>query len=156
MLNDLSLNGRLVRDPEVRRTGSGTTVCNFTLAVDRDFKGSDGEKATDFIDCTAWRHNAEFASKYLKKGAMACVKGRMESRKWTDKDGNSRTSWYCNCESVYSLESRREATSEQRQQYTSPGYTAPTTYAPPPAYGGDGYTQGDFAMLDDDDAQLPF
>ena len=93
----------------------------------------------------------------MTKGAMMSVRGRLKSRKWTDKEGNKRVSWFVKCENVYSCESRREATPEQRQQYTSPGYTAPSTYAPPPAaYSADVYTQGDFAMLDDDDAQLPF
>ena len=157
MLNDSALIGRLVRDPENRRTASGVEVCNFTLAVDDDFKGQDGQKETDFIDCTAWRQAAEFVGKYMTKGAMMSVRGRLKSRKWTDKEGNKRVSWFVKCENVYSCESRREATPEQRQQYTSPGYTAPSTYAPPPAaYSADVYTQGDFAMLDDDDAQLPF
>lgn len=155
MMNDVALIGRLVREPEMRRTGSGIAVCNFTLAVDEDFKGQDGQKETDFIDCTAWRQSAEFAAKYLKKGAMAAVRGRMKSRKWTDKEGNQRTSWYVKCDNVYSCESRREATPEQREMYTSPSYMPPETYTPPVAY-ADPYAQTDFAMLDDDDATLPF
>ena len=150
MLNDIVLIGRLVRDPECRRTGSGIEVCNFTLAVDEDYKGQDGQKETEFIECTAWRQAAEFAGKYLKKGYLASVRGRMKSQKWTDKDGNKRTKWFVRCDNVYSCEPRREATPEQRQQYTSPGYTAPAGYSP------EMYGQGDFAMLDDDDAQLPF
>lgn len=157
MLNDVSLVGRLVRDPESRRTGSGIEVCNFTLAVDDDFKGQDGQKETDFIDCTAWRQAAEFVGKYLTKGMMAAVRGRMKSRKWTDKDGNKRTSWFVKCDNVYSCEPRREATQEQRSQYTSPSYTSPTVYDPPGfAAPAGGYSQADFAMLDDDDANLPF
>ena len=155
MLNDVALQGRLVRDPEMRRTGSGVAVCNFTLAVDDDFKDQDGNKVTDFIDCTAWRQSAEFAGKYLRKGAMAAVRGRMKSRKWTDKEGKQRTSWFVLCENVYSCESRREATQEQRDVYGGAGNTSPDAYGTPSSY-ADTYGQSDFAMLDDDDGNLPF
>ena len=90
MLNKIILMGRLTRDPELRRTQSGTAVTSFTLAVDRDFKSQDGEKATDFIDVVAWRNTAEFVSKYFAKGRMAIVEGRLQIRDWTDKDGGKR------------------------------------------------------------------
>lgn len=79
MLNKIILMGRLTRDPELRRTGSGTAVTSFALAVDRDFKGQGGEKETDFIDVVAWRNAAEFVSKYFTKGRMAVVEGRRQS-----------------------------------------------------------------------------
>lgn len=78
MLNKIILMGRLTRDPELRRTGSGTAVTSFALAVDRDFKGQGGEKETDFIDIVAWRSTAEFVSKYFTKGRMAVVEGRLQ------------------------------------------------------------------------------
>ena len=91
MLNHITIMGRLVRDPELRRTGSGTAVASFTVAVDRDFGGRDGgEKETDFIDCVAWRQTGEFISKYFTKGSMIVVSGRLQIRSWTDKDGNKR------------------------------------------------------------------
>lgn len=90
MLNHIDLMGRLTRDPELRRTGSGIAVANFTLAVERDFKGQDGAKETDFIDCVAWRNTGEFAAKYFTKGSMAVVSGRLTIRSYTDKDGNKR------------------------------------------------------------------
>ena len=90
MLNRIILMGRLTRDPELRRTQSGTAVTSFTLAVDRDFKSQDGEKATDFIDVVAWRNTAEFVSKYFTKGRMAIVEGRLQIRDWTDQNGNKR------------------------------------------------------------------
>lgn len=90
MLNRIIIMGRMVRDPELRSTTTGTPVASFTLAVDRDFKPKDGEKATDFIDCVAWRSTAEFVSKYFSKGRMAIVEGRLQIREWTDKEGNKR------------------------------------------------------------------
>ena len=86
MLNKIILMGRLTRDPELRRTGSGTAVTSFALAVDRDFKGQGGEKETDFIDVVAWRNTAEFVSKYFTKGRMAVVEGRLQIRDWKDKE----------------------------------------------------------------------
>lgn len=76
MLNKIFIMGRLTRDPELRTTNSGTSVASFSLAVDRNYKGADGEKETDFIDCVAWRSTAEFAAKYFTKGRMAVVEGR--------------------------------------------------------------------------------
>ena len=91
MLNHITIMGRFVRDPELRRTGKGTAVAGFTLAVDRDFSGKDNkEKETDFIDCVAWRNTGEYVSKYFSKGRMAVASGRLETRSWTDKDGNKR------------------------------------------------------------------
>ena len=83
MLNKIILMGRLTRDPELRRTESGTAVCSFSIAVDRDFKSKNGEKETDFIDIVAWRATAEFVSKYFTKGRMAVVEGRLQIRDWT-------------------------------------------------------------------------
>lgn len=107
MLNEVILMGRLTRDPELRRTGSGTAVTSFSLAVDRDFKGQDGERETDFIDIVAWRSTAEFVSKYFTKGRMAVVKGRLQVRDWTDKDGAKRRSTEVLAESVYFGDSKR-------------------------------------------------
>ena len=89
MLNHIVIMGRLTRDPELRRTGSGIAVTSFTVAVDRDFAPKDGsERETDFIDCVAWRSTGEFVSKYFTKGSKAVVSGRLQIRGWTDKDGN--------------------------------------------------------------------
>ena len=92
MLNKIFLMGRLTRDPELRRTGNGTAVASFTLAVDRDYKSQSGEKETDFIDVVAWRSSAEFVNRYFAKGRMAVVEGRLQIRDWTDKDGGKRRS----------------------------------------------------------------
>lgn len=93
--------GRLTRDPELRRTESGTAVCSFSIAVDRDFKSKNGEKETDFIDIVAWRATAEFVHKYFTKGRMAVVEGRLQIRDWTDKEKNKRRSAEVIADNVY-------------------------------------------------------
>lgn len=108
MLNKIILMGRLTRDPELRRTGSGTAVTSFALAVDRDFKGQGGEKETDFIDVVAWRNTAEFVSKYFTKGRMAVVEGRLQIRDWKDKDGNNRRSAEVVADNVYFGDSNKD------------------------------------------------
>ena len=155
MLNHITIMGRLTRDPELRRTGSGTAVASFTLAVDRDFAPRDGgERETDFIDCVAWRQTGEFVSKYFTKGRMAVVSGRLQIRGWTDKDGNKRRTAEVVADNVYFGDSRRDS------EGGSSSYGGGSAYGSAPAYGG-GYSApaapaSDFAMLDDDDAQLPF
>lgn len=108
MLNKIVLMGRLTRDPELRRTQSGTPVASFALAVDRDFKSQNGEKETDFIDVVAWRNTAEFVSKYFSKGRMAVVEGRLQIRDWTDKDGGKRRSAEVIADNVYFGDSKRD------------------------------------------------
>ena len=149
MLNHITIMGRLTRDPELRRTGSGVAVASFTLAVDRDFGGRDGgERETDFIDCVAWRQTGEFVSKYFTKGRMAVVSGRLQIRGWTDKDGNKRRTAEVVADNVYFGDSKRDGD-------TAGGYSAPAGsfggYSAPAAA-----PASDFAMLEDDDAQLPF
>ena len=92
MLNRCIIMGRLTRSPELRRTQSGKAVTSVTLAVDRDFKGQNGEKETDFIDIVAWGNTAEFLCSYFSKGRMAVVEGRLQIRDWKDRDGNNRRS----------------------------------------------------------------
>ena len=154
MLNHITIMGRLTRDPELRRTGSGIAVASFTLAVDRDFAPKDGgERETDFIDCVAWRQTGEFVSKYFTKGRMAVVSGRLQIRSWTDKDGNKRRSAEVVADNVYFGDSRRDG-DNGGSSYGGNAYSAPA-----PSYGGysaPAAPASDFAMLDDDDAQLPF
>ena len=155
MLNHIVIMGRLTRDPELRRTGSGIAVASFTVAVDRDFGGRDGgEKETDFIDCVAWRQTGEFVSKYFTKGSMIVVSGRLQVRGWTDKDGNKRRTAEIVADNVYFGESKRSSDSSNAS-YGSNAYAAPAA----PAYGSyaaPAAPASDFAMLSDDDAQLPF
>lgn len=143
MLNHIVIMGRLTRDPELRRTGSGTAVASFTVAVDRDFE-SNGQKETDFIDCVAWRSTGEFVSKHFAKGSMIVVSGRLQIRAWNDKDGNKRRTAEVVADNCYFGESRK--------QDTHTGFV-PTDHVPLP------YTStpsSDYALLDDDDARLPF
>ena len=107
MLNHITIMGRLTRDAELRRTGNGTAVASFTVAVDRDH-GADGQKETDFIDCVAWRGTGEFVSRYFGKGSMIVVSGRLQIRTWTDKDGNKRKAAEVVAEEVYFGEGRKD------------------------------------------------
>lgn len=113
MLNNVVIMGRLTRDPELRRTQSGTAVTSFTMAVDRDFKSQSGEKETDFIDVVAWRNTGEFAAKYLAKGRMAAVEGRIQVRDWQDKDGNRRKSVEVVADNVYFADSKRDSNPQE-------------------------------------------
>ena len=110
MLNHIVLMGRLTRDPELRRTGSGVAVAlAFTLAVDRDYAAQGAEKETDFVDIVAWRNTAEFVSKYFTKGRMAVVTGRLQIRNWQDKEGNKRRSAEVVADNVYFGDSKRDS-----------------------------------------------
>lgn len=93
MLNHIAIHGRLTRDPEMRQTQSGVSVCNFTVAVDRSFARQGEDRQTDFFDCVAWRGLGDMVGKYFSKGKEIVVNGEMQSRKWQDKDGNNRVSW---------------------------------------------------------------
>lgn len=136
MLNHITIMGRLVRDPELRYTQSNTPVASFTLAVDRDFSGRDGgEKQTDFIDCVAWRGTGEFVSKHFHKGSMAVVSGRLQSRKWQDREGNNRINWEVNADNVYFGDTKKSDSHAEKNQESS-GQT--------------------FSELGDDDGDLPF
>lgn len=108
MLNHVTIMGRLTRDPELRHTRSGAAVSSFTLAVDRDFKSHSGERETDFVNCTAWKSVAEFTARYLSRGRLAIVEGRLQSRRYTDKDGNNRTAYEVVASSVYFGDSKRD------------------------------------------------
>ena len=168
MLNHIVIMGRLVRDPELRRTGSGVAVASFRVAVDRDFAPKDGgERKADFIDCVAWRQTGEFISKYFSKGRMIVVDGRLEMRDWTDKEGNKRTSAEVVVANAYFGDSKRDDSSNSGSynggSYSAPsgnfsgGYSAPSN----PSYGNSyaapaSAPASDFSMLEDDDAQLPF
>lgn len=108
MLNKIVLQGRLCSDPELRHTQSGAAVSSFTLAVDRDFKSHSGERETDFVNCTAWKSVAEFTARYLSRGRLAIVEGRLQSRRYMDKDGKNRTAYEVVASSVYFGDSKRD------------------------------------------------
>ena len=152
MLNYIVIMGRLTRDPELRRTGNGTPVASFTLAVDRDFSKDNGEKEVDFIECVAWKGTAEFVERNFHKGKMAVVSGRLQIRPWTDKDGNKRRTAEIVVTNVYFADSRKDDGVGIGGEYTGTdsGYqrnNTPSNVAPP--FPG-------FTMLNGDDGVLPF
>lgn len=158
MLNQVVIMGRLTRDPELRRTGSGLAVASFCVAVDRDWPNKEtGERETDFIECVAWRQTGEFVSKWFTKGSMIVVSGRLQMRNWTDKDGNKRVSAEIVADSVYFGEGKKDKDERSgMNQYASVPYYSPSPYQGPFNANGVKPATSDFAMLDDDDAQLPF
>ena len=145
MLNHITIMGRMTRDTELRRTGSGIPVTCFTLAVDRDFADKQsGEKETDFIDVVCWRSTAEFVERYFRKGSMAIASGRLQIRNWTDKDGNKRRSAEVLADNVYFGESKKsDSYPPCTNSNIGPGGVPSTPVQ-------------DFAPVEDDDAQLPF
>lgn len=136
MLNHIDLAGRLTRDPDLRYTQSNVPVASFSVAVERDIKGPDGNRATDFIDCVAWRGTGEFIQKYFRKGDMIILSGRLQMRKWIDRDGNNRTSAEVLVSNVYFGAARKE----------KPVDTVPQ----------DAVSTGGFEELSDDDGESPF
>ena len=142
MLNHITIMGRLTRDPEIRYTQANVPVASFTLAVDRDYgKDENGNRQTDFIDCSAWRQTAEFVGKYFAKGSMAVVSGSLQSRHWEDKDHNKRTSWEVNVSNIYFGESKKDG--------------APAA-SPNPPQGNPPVQEGAWHELGDGDGELPF
>lgn len=137
MLNHITLQGRLCRDVELRKTGSGVSVASFTIAVDRDF-AKDGEKKTDFIDCVAWRQTGEFISKYFTKGRMIVVDGHLEIREWTDKEGNKRRNAEVIVDHAYFADSKKDDSNAQ----------------PAPSY-AQSVPEADFTVIEDNEP-LPF
>ena len=141
MLNQITAMGRLTRDPELRYTQNNVPVASFTIACDRDYSGQGQEKQTDFIDCVAWRSTGEFVNKYFSKGRMIVVSGRLQSRKWTDKEGNKRTSWEIVADNCYFGDSKKDgegSTYNEQQAYNTM------------------QQQAQLQELDDDDGELPF
>ena len=174
MLNHIVLMGRLVRDPELRRTQSGVPVATFRMAVDRDFGNREtGEREADFIDVVAWRQTGEFVSKYFAKGRMAVVSGRLQIRNFTDKDGNKRSAAEVVADNVYFGDSKRDG--DNSGSYNGNSYGGGNNaYGNSNAYNGRSYgdnsyaapnggynapaapSASDFAMLEEDDSELPF
>ena len=141
MLNHITIMGRLTKDVELRRTNTGTAVASFTLAVDRDF----GEKETDFIEVVAWKNTAEFVSKYFGKGRMAVVSGRLQIRKWQDKDGKKRSTAEVVADNVYFGDSKKDE--QENRPFVGGGRRANDSEMA---------DMGNFSPLDEPDFGLPF
>ena len=210
MLNNLTIMGRIVADPEIKNVGNNIPVANFRIAVDSDFKDGNGNKKTAFLDCQAWRNTANYIGKYFRKGRMIIIQGHLDTQEW-EKDGQKHSRVIIVVDNAYFGDSKKEdgqgapagnnpsygaqqggyAPAPQQGGYGAPqggyapapqqgGYGAPGGYAPAPQQGGYGAPQGgyapapqqggygapggyatpnppgNFAMLEDDDAQLPF
>lgn len=140
MLNTITAMGRLTRDPELRYTQNQVPVASFTIACDRDYTPQGQDKQTDFIDCVAWRSTGEFVKKHFTKGRMIVVAGRLQSRKWTDDNGNKRTSWEIVLDSCYFGDSKKDGEGTQPAQQQNTGSIEPQQ----------------FTEMDDDDGELPF
>lgn len=143
MLNVVTIMGRMTRDPELRKTGSGKSVASFSLAVERDRKNESGDRDVDFIDCVAWGQTGDFVAKYFQKGSMAVVSGRLQIRGWTDKDGNKRRAAEIVANSVYF------GSSKNGEQKTTDGFAAPSDASSE-------FNPSEFPVLPDDDETLPF
>ena len=141
MLNKIIIMGRLTRDPELRRTESGTAVTSFSLACDRDFKSRSGDKETDFIEVVAWKNTAEFVSKYFSKGRMAVVEGRLQTRDWTDREGGKRVATEIVADNVYFADSKRsESNDNQKENFNALS----------------GRLSDDFVPISEEDGEIPF
>ena len=145
-LNKIFIMGRLTKDPELRRTQSGTAVTSFSVAVDRDFKSQAGERETDFIDVVAWRGTAEFVAKYFTKGRMAVVEGRLQLRDWNDKDGNKRRSAEVVADNVYFGDSKRDDAPANAPACGAPACGTPQSVN----------AHSDFEEITEEDGELPF
>lgn len=151
MLNKVLLQGRFVRDPEIRTTQSGKSVVSFTLAVDRDFAPQGQQKETDFINCIAWNGTADFISKYFSKGSMATLCGSLQIQNYTDRNGNKRTSPNINVENIYFAGDKRSEQSEgkPKEQPSSKDESAYSSNSNPAP-------KQTFEELDGDGDDLPF
>ena len=139
-MNIISLMGRLTENPELKTTQNGVSVTSFTLAVERGYTPKGQERQTDFINCVAWRQTAEFVTKYFCKGQRVALNGSLQSRKYTDKDGNNRVAFEVVADQVYFADGKKDN--------GNAGQTSSTNYDT------SSYT-GEFANVDDDD-DLPF
>ena len=150
-MNKVMLLGRLTRDPEIRYSASQVAVTRFSLAVNRRFVKQGEERQADFFNCVSFRSTAEFVSKYFVKGQQMAVVGSLQSRKYDDETGKSRTVIEVVAEEVYFADSKRERDGmSQGNSYGNTGYTAPAAPAQVPDFSDD----DGFMPVDDDN--LPF
>lgn len=152
-MNSVCLTGRLTKDPEIRYTQNQKPVASFTLAVDRDYKTENGERLADFISCVTWSHSATFLERYAKKGAKIGVIGKLQSRKWQDRDGNNRYSTEVNCSAVEIFEFAKRDSGEDEEEPRPKRERKARTQDDGPGSGYEVYTPPGFEDLDD--GELP-
>ena len=170
MINRVVLVGRLTRNPELKYTANGIANLKFSLAVNRTYTGANGERQADFINCMAWRGTAENLAKFLKKGALIGIEGRMETSSYQTTDGSTRYSTYVVCDHVQFLESKKSQWQSQSSPQQEAGFqTQSTTFDSPFSQPGTNpfvpnsvpstYTPGQSqasSMINIDDDDLPF
>ncbi len=144
MLNSIIIMGRLTADPELRTTSSGLSVSSFSVAVDRNFVRAGEEKKTDFINVVAWRQQADFVTKYFRKGSMIAVQGSLQTRNFEDKNGNKRVAYEIVADQISFCGSKAESGTGNNDNYNNYNASSYNNTA------ADDFT----AVVDDDD--LPF
>lgn len=124
MLNNITIQGRLTRSPEMQATENGVSRAKFTLACEQDYKNQNRERDTDFFDVVAWRGTADFVQRYFSKGQMVVVKGRLQTRQWTAEDGSKRKTVQIVADNIYfcGRESNTSTTTEQPAAVEEPAY----------------------------------
>lgn len=122
--------GRLTKDPELKSTNNGTSVCTFTVAVDRRFKNASGEREADFIPVVAWRQTAEFVEKYFQKGSRIALVGSIQVRTWDDDSGNRRYITEVIADEVYFADSKQSSGNRNQQAQKAPVSTPPEYFDP--------------------------
>ena len=132
--NKVILIGNLTADPELKQTQGGISVCSFTIAVNRRFT-KDGEQSCDFINIQAWRHQAEFVSKYFNKGKPILVCGQLQTRNWTDKDGNKRYATEVVAEELSFVGYNEANEDKPKQTFMPSAYTNPQQFEEIPTDG---------------------
>ncbi len=152
-MNRIILTGRMTTDAELRTTSSGKVVTSFNIAVDRQFRNSQGEKEVDFITIVLWEKSADFVSKYCGKGRLIAVEGRLEIRKYQDKDGNNRIAAEVIGDRVEGLDRAPQdgGGSGQYQQnngYVAPRNSAPSNNAPAPQAPSSGAPEWEMPSMD--------
>lgn len=123
-INKSILGGRLTADPELKQTASGISACTFTIAVNRKYS-KDGQQEADFINCQAWRQTAEFICKYFKKGSSICIAGAIQTRSWTDNNGQKRYATEVVADEAYFVDGKNDA---ERTEATNPTNYVPDAY----------------------------
>ncbi|EGQ0365354.1 single-stranded DNA-binding protein [Staphylococcus pseudintermedius] len=153
MINRVVLVGRLTKNPELRHTQSGTSVCSFTLAVNRTFTNAQGEREADFINCIAFKKTAENINNYLSKGSLAGVDGRIKSRSYENKDGQRVYVTEVICDSVQFLESKSTNSNQSQGGIASGQYQPKTNHVAATSQNPFVNTNDSIDISDDD---LPF
>lgn len=150
MLNRVILMGRLTADPELKQTPTGVSVVSFRLACDRNYADKSGNRACDFINVVAWRNTAEFVGRYFQKGRMIALEGSIQTRSYTDKDGNKRTAFEVIADQVYFADSKQSGDRPAAPR----NFPTPDSFEEPAK--GESFSVGDFEEIDTDDSDLPF